>query len=327
MALTAQHQKLTQLYSLEQIGLSTIKVNAEYPVVIQSSPLHLLCHVEQFVPVDEPAEDEFLLITVETFHIAGEVLSHASQEMKQRPGVVAKIDAQLIDAMVHLAEGRVVPLRRLRSMPRPVKQESGTWISPPFVDVLPPMKGTFPDATWSYREHGGTSPLGYNATTALLMPRPIGWISTYKKDTKQPHLAPYSFFTDVSRGPIPYVAFSAYCGRSKKDAHRNAEETGFFVCNMPTEELAIAMNLSAAELSRDESEFELAHLVADSATWVDAPIVPQAPIRYECQYVKTVVEHSFAIVIGRVIGISINRSVIAGGSVNISLIRPLTRLG
>ena len=49
--------------------------------------------------------------------------------------------------------------------------------------------------------------LEHNPTTALVVPRPIGWISTVSKSGVV-NLAPYSFFNTVSGSP-PYVLFSS----------------------------------------------------------------------------------------------------------------------
>jgi flavin reductase (DIM6/NTAB) family NADH-FMN oxidoreductase RutF len=161
------------------------------------------------------------------------------------------------------------------------------------------------------------------------MPRPIGWISTYRKDGRVPHLAPYSFFTDVARGAQPYVAFSAFCknGETKKDAQQDAEDMKCFVYNMVTEDLAVAMNYSAAEMGRVESEFELAKLVPGQATLVDAPIVCEAPVRYECEYVATADVGSFSVVIGKVVGVSVETSILSDGLMDHKKLKSITRLG
>jgi flavin reductase (DIM6/NTAB) family NADH-FMN oxidoreductase RutF len=303
----------------------------------------MFCSVEKIVEL-HPEEDQALIVLlVDIFTIHGSVLSEPTEEMKQRPNVTAKIDAQLIQPCVSLGDGKVQPLTSIRSMPRPVQQtESGQWTSTKF-NLAPQTTGpgNFATTEWIYATHGGTCPLGYNAVTALIMPRPIGWISTYRKNGRIPHIAPYSFFSDVARcggsqtttgTTPPMVAFSAYRrnnGTTPKDAEQDAIDTGYFAVNMVTESLAVPMNLSAAEIAADDSEFALSGLSFESAQCIEAPVVTQSPIRYECQYIRSVPIGSFSIVIGQVVGIAIDSSIIdsTSGLIDPTQVKPITRLG
>ena len=74
-------------------------------------------------------------------------------------------------------------------------------------------------------DHG----LSKNPFNSLIIPRPIGWISSVDK-VGIVNLAPYSFFNAVSYRP-PIVMFSGSRGNSSpddthKDSQRNIEETG-----------------------------------------------------------------------------------------------------
>lgn len=316
-------------FSFNELGLKNVKKKEQYPVVVETSPIHMFCELHATVPLTE--NEDMVVLTVETFVIDGSIQSVPTKEMKKRPGVVSKIDADMIKPIVSMGGGRFTPMKSLRSMPRPKKGEDGAWSSKLF-DENPEKSEevqTFGTVEWSYKIHGGTCPLGYNATTALIMPRSIGWISTFSKNGI-PHLAPYSFSVDVADSPSPHVAFSAYRkeGSIRKDAHLDAEETGCFVYNMVEEETVVAMNYSAAELGREQSEFELAKLVHGNATKVTAPTVANSRVRFECEYVKTVDVASFSIVIGKVVAVDIDNSVLLDAStLNTTGLRPITRLG
>ena len=81
------------------------------------------------------------------------------------------------------------------------------------------------------KNHG----LPKNPFNSLVIPRPIGWISSIDTEGNF-NLAPYSFFNGVCYSP-PTVMFSAGAGANSgntKDSARNAENTGDFVCNMAT---------------------------------------------------------------------------------------------
>ena len=90
------------------------------------------------------------------------------------------------------------------------------------------------------------SGLPHNPLNAIVVPRPIGWISTLSAEGV-PNLAPYSFFNAVAYTP-PQVMFSATSNHQfggLKDAVADAQATGEFVVNVATWELREQMNASA----------------------------------------------------------------------------------
>ena len=99
----------------------------------------------------------------------------------------------------------------------------------------------------------------YKLLTAAVTPRPIGWISSINTKGER-NLAPFSFFNIVGYDP-PHVIFSPISpnGR-KKDTLNNVLETGEFVVNMVTENLAEQMNKTSALLPPEADEFEFAGL-------------------------------------------------------------------
>ena len=79
------------------------------------------------------------------------------------------------------------------------------------------------------------APLPHNPLNAIVVPRPIGWISTLSPDGV-PNLAPYSFFNIVAYHP-PQVMFAATTNHrfgGLKDAVADAQTTGEFVVNLAT---------------------------------------------------------------------------------------------
>lgn len=325
-----------QSFTFTELGFQSKKTKADYPAVVEHAPVHMHCSVDKIVnlPSDGDDDDEQALVVllVDVFVMDGSVLSEPTAEMKKRPNVTAKIDVQLIRPVAGLGEGKVCPLKTIHSMPRPVKQEDGTWTSTDF-DLATPTTGPGGVATteWIYKEHGSSCPLGYNALTALIMPRPIGWISTYRKDGRVPHIAPYSFFSDVARNNNkPMVAFSGFRrnnGETPKDAEQDAIDSGCLAFNLVTRPLAVAMNLSAAEIASEDSEFQLSGLQMQPAECIDAPVVVQSPIRFECQYVQSVPIGSFSIVVAEVVAIVVNETVISGGDIDVQKLQALMRLG
>lgn len=97
--------------------------------------------------------------------------------------------------------------------------------------------------------------LPHDPLNAIIGPRPIGWISSCD-NAGQLNLAPYSFFNCFNYRP-PIIGFSS---NGWKDSVRNITETGEFVWNLATRDLAEAMNATSAMLPHDENEFTFAGL-------------------------------------------------------------------
>lgn len=209
------------------------------------------------------------------------------------------------------------------------------------------------------------------------------------------HISPYSFCIDVARGARPMVAFAA-CPRTDefadsdddddsdsdysdqvvtkknddsnnwKDAQRDAEATGVFCVNLVSEEMAWAMNASAAPLGKGLSEFRLMNDDSSMqqqgeeerrrecsttriiptplpAPQISAPYVDESPMFMECRYVKTVKipnvhdkDSMYSLIIGEVVNMHVRKDVLikyrtdAGREVwdvDIQKMRPVARLG
>ncbi|MGH6933899.1 MAG: flavin reductase family protein [Dongiaceae bacterium] len=169
---------------------------------------------------------------------------------------------------------------------------------------------------------------------SLIVPRPIGWISTIGADGTA-NLAPYSFFNGVSEEP-PMVMFAPGGGkpdRPFKDSRINAEATGEFVVNLVTHELRDRMNATSTTLPAEVDEFAYAGLTPAPSRLVRPPRVAESPVHLECLYHQTVElpaspeGETNSIVIGRVVGIHIRDDLIRDGRVDIVAARPIARLG
>ena len=83
--------------------------------------------------------------------------------------------------------------------------------------------------------------LSHDPLNAIIALRPIGWVSTCGLNGIL-NLAPYSFFNAFNYRP-PIIGFSS---TGAKDSLRNAMETGEFVWNLTTRQLAERMNATSA---------------------------------------------------------------------------------
>jgi flavin reductase (DIM6/NTAB) family NADH-FMN oxidoreductase RutF len=171
--------------------------------------------------------------------------------------------------------------------------------------------------------------LRHNPLKALVAPRPIGWISTLDKDGVA-NLAPFSFFNLVSDIP-PCVMFS---GGGPKDSWHNAEATGEFVCSLATWDLRFEMNASSAEVAPAVDEFKISGVTPAPSRLVRPPRVKESPVALECNFLQTIelpkheatgkVHH---MVLGRVVSIFIDDSVIKDGLVDTGAMQPIARIG
>lgn len=174
-------------------------------------------------------------------------------------------------------------------------------------------------------DHG----LAHAPWTALVVPRPIGWISSLSGDGIA-NLAPYSFFNAVSGVP-PFVMFSS---AGRKDSQTNIEETSEFVVNMAVADLKDALNQSSAPFAPGVDEFDRAGLEKASCRNVRAPRVAASPVALECvlnQVVSLTAQDGTKarseVIFGEVVGIHVADDVIVDGMLDITRMRPLSRLG
>jgi len=180
-----------------------------------------------------------------------------------------------------------------------------------------------------YDAVANTHGLKWDPFKALVTPRPIGWISTLGKNGVV-NLAPYSFFNAVSTDPH-FVMFSS---GGRKDSQRNAEETGEFVCSLATYDLREAMNRTSQHVAPEVDEMALAGLTPAPSKLVAPPRVAESPVAFECRYWRTIDlpgpnggPGTHAIVLGQVVGVHIDDSVIVGDKVDVTKVKPIARLG
>jgi len=172
----------------------------------------------------------------------------------------------------------------------------------------------------------------YKLMTGSILPRPIGWIST-RNQSGRPNLAPYSFFNMVCANP-PTVVFAPMIrstdGRTK-DTLNNIRESGEFVVNIVTEELAEAMNRSSQETAAEVNEFEMAGVTPVESTAVKAPRVAESPINFECK-ARDIIEINDQpgggfLVTGTVIHLHIDEGVMLGtDKIDLEALKPIGRL-
>ncbi|MFQ5613805.1 MAG: flavin reductase family protein [Anaerolineae bacterium] len=164
---------------------------------------------------------------------------------------------------------------------------------------------------------------------STVIPRPIGWVSSVGVDGTL-NLAPFSFFNGVSGAP-PVVMFSVGPRRgSTKDTLRNVQETGEFVVNIVSQDLAEAMNQTSGEWDYGVDEFELAGLTPAPSVDVGPPRVAEALAAMEAKVSQLVpVEGtSSTMVLGQVVRFHLRQDMLRpNGLVDPVQLQPVGRLG
>ncbi|RWB27513.1 MAG: flavin reductase family protein [Mesorhizobium sp.] len=171
--------------------------------------------------------------------------------------------------------------------------------------------------------------LPHDPSKAIVAPRPIGWISTVSKAGKI-NLAPYSFFNAFSTRPF-IVWFSS---EGEKDSATFAEETGEFVANLVSRDLAEQMVRTAVDAPRGVTEFVYADLAMAPSRLVAPPRVAAAPAALECRVTEILRPKaldgtltSAVVVAGEVVGVHIDDAFLNDGMFDIIKAGNVSRLG
>ena len=162
----------------------------------------------------------------------------------------------------------------------------------------------------------------YKLMTSVVVPRPIAWVSS-TSGAGVDNLAPHSFFT-VSCTEPPIVQFTSV---GRKDSLRNVEETGEFVVNLAPEPLQHEINASGTGYPADVSEFDALGIRREASTSVRPPRVADSPAALECALHSTLGLGDSTVVFGRVLNAAVDEDVLVDGHPEVTLLRPMARLG
>ncbi|MBU2980926.1 flavin reductase family protein [Lentibacter algarum] len=181
-----------------------------------------------------------------------------------------------------------------------------------------------------YRPQDGHG-LPHNPFNALIVPRPIAWISTRNSEGID-NLAPYSFFSGTAYEP-PQVMFASTGTKpdrdNTKDTVGNIRASQEFCVNLVDEASTDAMNTSSRGLPADASEFDHAKLTRANCETIACARVASAPASLECKLVHIQQSKGAAnyVVIGEVTGIHLRDDCIVDGKFDSTRFIPLARMG
>jgi flavin reductase (DIM6/NTAB) family NADH-FMN oxidoreductase RutF len=170
----------------------------------------------------------------------------------------------------------------------------------------------------------------YNIMSGVIVPRPIAFVSTVSKEGTV-NLAPFSFFNVASTNPpTVFISMGRNTETKPKDTLTNIEETGEFVVNVVIENIAAAMNSTAAEYPEDVNEFDIAGLTQTPSQVIAPPRVLESPVNLECR-LKQVIPIGNAgsesgLVLGEVILAHIRDDIIDGNRIDQDKLKAVGRL-
>lgn len=170
----------------------------------------------------------------------------------------------------------------------------------------------------------------YQLLTSLVVPRPIGWIST-ADPAGDPNLAPFSFYTALSSSPMLVGASMGHRKGEPKDSLRNARTAGAFCVNVVGEDQLEAMNETAGDFGPDVDEARRVGLTLGQAESVNAPYVADSPAVLECSLfrVTDLGEAPNTLLIGKVEAVRLSprvRTIPGTRYVDVESFRPVGRL-
>ena len=167
---------------------------------------------------------------------------------------------------------------------------------------------------WAEREF-------YLMMTALVIPRPIGWISTVSPEGIR-NLAPYSYFNLMGSDPF-YVALGSH---GEKDSLRNMRKVPEFVANIASIDLVEKMNFTATDFPQAEDEFSWAGLTPVPSAKVRPPRVGEAKAHIECEVKHIYEDGNTHIILARIVHAHVDPAVWKEGRVDPKLLNPVCRL-
>ena len=162
----------------------------------------------------------------------------------------------------------------------------------------------------------------YQLLTALVVPRPIAWISTLDAHGVG-NLAPHSFFNVACARP-PIVSFTSV---GDKDTLANVVATGEFVVNLATEPLLEKVNDTSARFGPDVDEAEALGIGLEPSSLVAPARVVHSPASLECTLHSTHELGDSTLVLGRVVAITVLDEALVDGHPAMEHLRPVSRLG
>jgi flavin reductase (DIM6/NTAB) family NADH-FMN oxidoreductase RutF len=146
----------------------------------------------------------------------------------------------------------------------------------------------------------------YKLLVSTVTPRPIAWVVSLDKNGVL-NAAPFSFFNAFSGDPpVVGIGVGSHKPALPKDTRANIRDTGEFVVNLVSEQMANAMNVTAIDFEPGINELEEAGLTTVPSFRVKPPRIAESPVAMECELMQIVdLGPNNGLVLGRVLAMHI----------------------
>lgn len=151
----------------------------------------------------------------------------------------------------------------------------------------------------------------YKLLVSTIVPRPIAWVVSLDHEGRA-NAAPFSFFNAfASDPPVLGVSVGSHDPGRPKDTRRNILDTGQFVVNLVSEEMAHAMNITAIAFEHGVSELAEAGAETLPSVHVKPPRIAGSPVAMECELMQIVdLGADTGLVLGRVLAMHVREDAV-----------------
>ena len=158
----------------------------------------------------------------------------------------------------------------------------------------------------------------YKLLTALVIPRPIAWVTTSDLEGKT-NAAPYSFFNVFGQDPaLIILGLEHKADGTAKDTENNINILNEFVVNLVSSNMLENMVETAAVYAPEESEPDILGLSLTSSKKVKPPRLADAPVAIECERMMSLsLSSERSILLGRAVGVFAKNGLIDATTLNV----------
>ena len=144
----------------------------------------------------------------------------------------------------------------------------------------------------------------YKLLTALVIPRPIAWVTTVSLEGIN-NAAPYSFFNVFGQDPaVIILGLEHKADGTAKDTENNINLLNEFVVNLVSSKVLGNMVDTAAAYAPGESEPDILGLSLTSSKKVKPPRITDSPVAIECERIMSLsLSRERSILLGRAVSI------------------------
>ena len=144
----------------------------------------------------------------------------------------------------------------------------------------------------------------YKLLTALVIPRPIAWVTTVSLEGIN-NAAPYSFFNVFGQDPaVIILGLEHKSDGTAKDTENNINLLNEFVVNLVSSKVLGNMVDTAAAYAPGESEPDILGLSLTPSKKVKPPRLTDSPVAIECERIMSLsLSRERSILLGRAVGI------------------------